>query len=726
MIVLLLLFAVASIRAEEVRLPGLREPVEILRDRWGVPHIYARNQDDLFFAQGYIAARDRLWQIDVWRRAGAGRLSEAFGDRFLERDRMALLVRFRGDWKREWTSYAPDTWQIANAFVNGVNAFIRSPDFRLTADFRTAGYEPGLWTPNDVVNRLPGLAMVHNAVKEVNRATDIQRYGLAAVQRYLRPDPPVAITIPNGLELADVSLAVLGGYNSLIRLADLDGGSNNWVVDGKLSASGKPLLASDPHRRLQIPSLRKTVHLVAPGWNAIGAGEPALPGIALGHNEHIAFGFTIAGVDQQDLYVETLHPSDASRYRYKGQWRAMEIERHSIPVKGGSSRAVELEYTVHGPVIHVDKVKRRAYALRWVGTEPGTAGYLGSLSVARARNWAEFSAAVERFRTPAENMTYADTEGNIGWIVGALTPVRGNWNGLLPVPGEKGEYEWRGFLPPTQLPRVLNPPRHFWATANHNILPDGYPHTLQYEWAAPWRAERINELLSQERRWRVTDFERMQQDVVSLPARRLQGVLRKWSPRPANDALSMFLAWDCALKQDSIAAAIYEVWIGRIAAAIVEPPELGARLDLRRVLEILEASPDWKVLEGTLTATVEELGGAAPSWGRLHQLTLRHPLGRREFQRGPFARPGDANTVNAASGSGGRVTSGASYRQIFDLADWDRGVMTNLPGESGDPENPHYSDLAADWAGGKYHPLPFTRRAVEQAASGRIVLAPLR
>lgn len=721
--------------AQRIPLEGLRAPVEIRRDRWGVPHIYAANQDDLFFAQGYITARDRLYQIDLWRRAGNGRLAEVLGADYVERDRLALLFRFRGDWKKEWTSYAPDTWRIANSFIGGINSYIRSMRSSPGADFRAAGYEPGLWTPNDILTRIPALSMTHNATKELARVRDIRSFGIDLVRGYLPVDPPVPITIPSGLALDDIPPSLLEGFSQVVRMTELgEAGSNNWAVSGTRSTSGKPMMASDPHRRLMIPSLRKTVHLVAPGWDAIGAGDPALPGISLGHNQHIAFGFTIAGVDQQDLYVETLHPSDEMQYRYRGEWRRMEVERHRIQVKGGASQVVELQYTLHGPVLEIDRTKRRAFVLRWVGTEPGTAGYLASLSVARASNWQEFSAAMERFRSPAENMIYADTSGNIGWIVGALTPRRRNWNGLVPVPGDSGEYEWAGFLPPSELPRVLNPPERFWLTANHNILPGAYPHALQYEWAQPWRALRIREMLRARQRFSLADFQKMQQDVVSLPARRLQALLKKWKPLPpgrAGEAVSRLLAWDASLDAGSAAAMIYEAWMSRIPSRLTPSPDLGARLDLRRVFELLERAPDWNALSRTLEAALDDLSGAfgpaadAWAWGKLHQLHLRHPLGRPEFHRGPFPRPGDANTVNAASGSRFRQTNGASYRQVFDLADWDRAVITNLPGESGDPLSPHYSDLAADWAAGRYHPLPYSRAAVEKATVERILLVPL-
>jgi penicillin amidase len=720
----LCLVAPAWCAGERVAVDGLRAPVEILRDRWGAPHIYASTSDDLFFAQGYMAARDRLFQIDLWRRAGTGKLAEVLGPGAVERDRMARLVSYRGDWEAEWRSYAPDAREIATAFTRGINAYIRSLGGRRPAEFRRAGYDPGLWQPEDCAARIAGLVMVRNLAREVERVADIRKFGLERVEKYLPPDPFVKIEIPRGLDLEDITAGVLRQYNLLAAAVRFtpDQGSNNWVVDGTLTKTGKPLLANDPHRPLLIPSLRKTVHLVGPGWNAIGAGEPALPGIALGHNEHIAFGFTIVGIDQADLYVEKLNPADAGQYLYRGAWRKVETVRETLAVKGRAApETIELRYTMHGPLIHEDRTRHRAYALRWVGSEPGTAGYLPALSVARAKDWNEFQQAMARYKVPSENMVYADTAGNIGWQPGGLTPVRGNWTGLLPVPGDTGAYEWRGFLPFAEMPRLFNPPAHFIATANHNILPPGYRQQLGYEWALPYRVERIREMLRAGGKFTVADFERMQQDVISVPARRFQKILNRWRPSAAHEAVvKRLLAWDAALTVDSVPATIYALWIAKLPAAVFGP-ELGARTNLEMLLRTLESRPHPEALAASLDAALKDAAAPLPAWGAIHRLTFRHPLGLQEFSRGPLARPGDAHTVNAAGG-GLRQSSGASYRQILDLSDWDRSVMTNVPGESGDPASPHYSDLLEDWAAGRYHPLPFSRRAVEAATIERIIL----
>ncbi len=729
-----LLFAFPAV-AETIVLSGLKQPVEILRDKWGVPHIYAKSSDDLFFAQGYMAARDRMFQLDLWRRAGIGRLSEVLGPSYLQRDRMAQLLRFRGDFKAEWASYAPDTWEIAVAFTNGINSYIDSRGGKFTQDFETAGYKPGRWDPNDILTRIPALSMLHNVTLEIQRAIDVKTFGIEKVNQFLPVDPRIPIEIPKGLNLADLSIE---GFRDLVEATGnvtINGltGSNNWAITGALSTTGKPILASDPHRNMQIPSLRKTVHLVAPGWNVIGAGEPALPGVALGHNDRIGFGFTIAGIDQMDLYVETLHARDDSQYNYKGEWKTMASERQAIPIRGGRNEVVDLEWTIHGPVIYKDTKTRKAYAMRWVGQEPGTAGYLASLSLIRAQNWPEFTTAMARFKAPTENMLYADVDGNIGWVVAGMTPVRKGWHGLLPVPGASGEFEWQGFLDPVELPRSFNPASKTLVTANHNILPPGYGHELQYEWAPAFRAERIKQVLGTKSKWTVQDFEKLQYDTQSLPARRLQKIYKGLKLPPITlsaRVLEKFLAWDGNVTADSNMAFLYELISARMGALLVEPPELGARMSLNQILDMLEASPNPAALEKALEFSITDLNrNMGPDidkwqWGRFHSLAFEHPLKKAEFNRGPLHRPGDANTVMAAGGLNFRQTVGASFRQILDVGNWDKSVMTNVPGESGDPASPHYSDLLSDWQTGKYHPMPFTRKAVEAVTEEKLLLTP--
>jgi penicillin amidase len=726
--------------AEQITLPGLQQPVEILRDKWGVPHIYAKTSDDLFFAQGYITARDRLFQIDLWRRVNSGHLAEILGPQAIPRDRIARLVRYRGDWEKEWAAYAADTKAIVTAFVAGINAYIRTLDPKKPPlEFRVAGYMPGLWKPEDCVARIAGLLMTRNLTREVERAIDVRDYGIDLVNQVRPLDPLIPLQPPAGLDLKLIQPQILRDYNMAIGPVQVgvEQGSNNWVVDGTRTTTGKPLLANDPHRPINIPSLRKTVHLVGPGWNAFGAGEPALPGIALGHNDEVAFGFTIVNMDQQDLYVERLNPANPNEYWYRNGWRKMEIEQETIAVKGRAPEKVELRYTLHGPVIFEDRAAQRAFALKWVGAEPGGAGYLAALSLARAKNWPEFLKAISRYRVPSENLVYADRAGNIGWIASGAMPVRKNWDGLFPVPGDQGAYEWSGYLTVDQLPKEYNPSRHWIATANHNILPPKYPHAIGYEWALPYRYRRLAEMLAGDRKLSVEDFQRMQQDVTSLVARQFQKILQAHLPaagdrrRPIYDLL---LKWDAKMSMDAIEPTIFEVWMNRLPEFLLHSP-LSRRMDVGTTLRDLEKMKDPAPLRMALEAALAEIEkrmGADQKqwqWGKLHYVYFAHPLKASKeitskLNRGPISRPGDANTVNNTSGTDYRQSHGASYRQIIDLADWDRSMMTNVPGESGDPESRHYSDLLDEWAQGRYHPMLYSRKAVEAATVERIQLTP--
>jgi penicillin amidase len=717
---------------------GLEQAVEVFRDRWGIPHIYAKTQRDLFYAQGYMAATDRLWQMEMWRRQGEGELAEVLGPSAVPRDRFARLMKYRGDMEAEWASYAPDAKEIITAFVAGVNA--RIAEGKLPFEFEVMGFAPRPWRPEACLARMAGYVMTRNAATEVARAQLIRAIGPRAAAEAWPPDPPVAIEVPRGLDLDGIDDRILADARAAGAGIDLrkDEGSNNWTVSGALTATGKPILANDPHRTIAIPSLRWLCHLVGPGWNVIGAGEPALPGVAAGHNDRVAFGFTIVGIDQQDLYVEELNPANPLEYRHRGEWKPMTVVREELRVKGRAPETLELRFTVHGPVLHEDQARNRAYALRWVGQEPGTAGYLACLTLNRARDWASFTKALDRWKVPSENLVYADVDGNIGWQAAGLAPIRKGWSGLLPVPGS-GDYEWQGFLPMSELPRLYNPSQGYVATANHNILPSGYPHALGHEWASDWRFRRIDEVLRSRKGFTVEDFQALQHDELSIPARRLVPLLRR--ARPETDALReavrKLLAWDFILGRDSREALLFELWIRKLVPKVWAkklPPQamkaIGARTSLENAITWLEESPGDPVLLEALAEALAQPELAKGTWGALHRAEFLHPLGRegelrRKLDRGPVPRGGDSNTVNnTGPGADFRQVSGASFREILDLSDWDRSVATSVPGQSGDPASPHYDDLLPLWAEGRYFPLVYSRAAVERETRERIVLRP--
>jgi penicillin amidase len=744
----------------ELKVPGLKEAVEVLRDRWGVPHIYARNTEDLFYAQGFVAAQDRLFQLELWRRVAAGETAELLGRKALEADRFARLVRFRGDMNAEWRSYSPDTKQIVTAFTRGINACIDQLGDRLPIEFRLLGITPKKWRPEDCLGRMAGVVMSRNFQVEVARARLINAVGLEKARLLMPTDPPHAFAPAPGLDLTGIDDTVLAGYKAAAKPLAFPlpaSASNNWVVDGTLSASGKPLLASDPHRATALPSLRYLVHLNAPGWNVIGAGEPALPGVALGHNERIAWGITIVGTDQADLYVEETHPLDATQYKVGEAWVRMQLIREEVPVKGEKQPVeVSLYFTRHGPVIHHDAKRHRAFALKWAGSEPGGAGYLGGLAVARAQNRQQFLEALRSWKIPALNFVYADRDGTVGWVAAGLTPVRKGHDGLLPVPGASGQYEWQGYLDVKELPQSFNPPGHFLATANHNILPPGYPHQIAYDWAPPYRYLRVKHRLESKAKFDLDDFKAIQHDETSIPGQALARLVKAVDMEdPRLDPYVKLLAgWDGLMAKGSAAAPLYVLWLQELQDAFYRPQVPADLLELVRgaglpaLLAALEkADPAWfgqsarserdRLVRTTFARAVRRaqgLLGADPTrwrWGTLHTAAFHHPLAgldpayAKAFNLGPVPRGGEAQTPNNTRYDARfRQVHGATYRHLFDLADWDRGLATSAPGQSGQPGSPHYGDLLPLWAEGQYFPLAFSRARVNEVTQHRLRLSP--
>jgi penicillin amidase len=745
-----------------LKVKGLLKPVNVLRDRWGVAHIYAQNQHDLFFAQGYVAAQDRLFQMELWKRSGQGRLAEVLGPSALERDVNARLLQYRGEMKPEYESYAPDTKEILQAFTDGINAFIaerlqpNGPG--LPVEFQLAGFKPEPWKPEDCLNRMAAFSMTGNSFSELEDAAVVAAIGAEKASSLFDFDPPAKLDPAPGIDLSGLNrqlLKNLVGSDTRIEFpARGVEGSNDWTVSGSLTNTGKPILANDPHRVIAEPSLRYMVHLVAPGWDVIGAGEPGLPGVALGHNQHIAWGFTIFGLDQQDLYLEELNPADPLQYKTGHGWERMQVEKATFHVRGKPDVNVDLKFTRHGPVLWQDG--KRALALRWVGAEPGTAGYLGSLAVDRAQNWNDFEAAMQRWKVPSENIVYADNEGNIGEHSTGLAPLRKNWTGLLPVPGTGG-YEWAGFVPNAELPHFYNPKAGFIATANHKMIPEGYPYKVGYEWAPKFRVHRITSVLEQagrDKKLGMEDMEKLQTDVLSLPATELTRLLRGAVGSMPNPAEHMMLDWNHVVDQDSAAAGLYEIWLQELTTEVMHhaaPESVWKLLDQWSPAQVLRylsnptaerfgvnpAAVRNNMLRDTLNTAfskMTKLEGSDLStwtWGKLHVVRFRHPLdqlpGAAEvMDLGPAPRPGDEYTVNATGYFGGSYeqVSGASYREILDTSDWDNSVAVNTPGQSGQPESDHYSDLMPLWGDGKYFPLAYSKTAVEKETTDKLVMEP--
>jgi penicillin amidase len=759
----------------------LRSQVEILVDPWGIPHIYADHDEDAFFAQGFNAARDRLWQLDLWRRQGLGLLSEVLGAGYLARDRAARLFLYRGPMEQEWAAYGCDLQAALEPFVAGINAYINLTEDKpelLPAEFAALDYRPARWQPEDVL-RIRAHGRYRNAASEVKRATVLHALGPEADSRRIRLEPDTQLTVAEGLDLSLITPDILRDYELATSPVDFaqtgappsDGGSNNWVISGARTATGRPILATDPHRTLTVPSLRYLVHVSSPGFDVIGGGEPIIPGISLGHNGKVAFGLTIFPVDQEDLYFYETGGVSSASYRYDAGWEPMEVVSEVIAVRGADPVIAELRFTRHGPVIHEDADGGTAFAVRAAWLEAGMAPYLASIALMFAGDWSSFQAAAEHWKSPGENLIYADTGNNIGWQPAALVPVRPNWNGLLPVPGD-GRYEWAGFITAPDLPAELNPQRGWIATANQRNVDAIQVGGVQvgFEWEPPFRYQRICEVLDSAQAATVADSENLQNDYVSLPGRQLCALLSELNcadTRVAR-AVGMLTSWDQVVDAGSAAAALFEVWLrshlrpillADAMAANVHPGGTAAGLDLltnpaNRVgdaridlalIEQLKSSSAGEaevgvILEKTLAAAMlqlEESLGPDPAgwtWGRLHTADLAHPLARAGclaeadplVQLGPQPKGGSGDTVGAAPYGVASFTqsSGASLRLVLDVGAWDNSVAMNAPGQSGDLASPHYADLYQAWARGENVPLLYSRERIEAVADHRLVLQP--
>ena len=775
----------SSVERQTLTTPGLEAAAEIIVDRWGIAHIYAASFHDAFFAQGCNAARDRLWQIDLWRKRGLGLLSENFGAAYVAKDRAARLFLYRGDLEAEWAAYGPDAKAWSAAFVAGINAYValvRSGAAPLPVEFQLTNSRPDFWELADLV-RIRSHGLNRNAEYEAIRARAVAAGGVEADRLRRKLEPEHALRIPEGLNPADIPPDILEVYDlatKAVTFTPSDGaarvdeteplasrtaeaaaeGSNNWAIAPSRTATGRAMLASDPHRTLVAPSIRYLAHLNAPGLSVIGAGELHLPGVTIGHNGAIAFGITISMIDQEDLYVYELNPKNPRQYRYAGGWEDMRLVREKVSVKGDAAREVELAFTRHGAVLKIDEAARRAFALRTVWSEAGTSSYFGALRYQTAGDWPAFKSALAHWRAASMNFVYADTQGNIGWVVAALTPRRPNWDGLMPVPGD-GRYEWQGFLSPDELPSLYNPPKGWIATANEMNLPDDFPNEalkIGFEWADPARAMRIEEVLRANDRVTIADSMTLQTDDVSLTALRATALLRGLtSPdREVQSALDLLVAWDGRETVASAPAAIAEVWINKhlapqtiartttaAAAAVID---LGSPYAVTSYLQAPDAAlgPDPlaarnEVVLASLRSALDEITRRLGpdmttwNWGALHRAhfvpaaaALADVALAARMSHGPVGVPGSANTVRAATyGMEDFVlTTGASVRMVVDVGAWDNSMVINTPGQSGDPASPHYSDLFPLWAEGKYVPMLFSREAVDGAARQVIQLTP--
>lgn len=740
----------------EVRVRGVSAPVTIVRDSDGVAHITGATEADAAFGLGFVHAQERLWQMEVQRRIGTGRLSEIFGAATLNTDRFLRTLGVDRAARSAYQQLDAATIAILDAYAAGVNAFLATHP-TLPPEFLILGVQPEPWQPVDslIWAKMMAWDLGGNWSDEVLRSLLIAQIGPEDADVLLpayTADGPVIV--PQGVQsqpaaplaaspaaiqpaTAQAMLELWQHVQLATGLGDRLAGSNNWVIGGARTASGKPLLVNDPHLSSRIPSIWYLAHVQGGAINAIGATFPGLPAVVIGHNEQIAWGVTNTGPDVQDLYVERI---DAQNFvEYNGQREPVTLISETIAVKNDDPVTLTVRVTRHGPIISdVTDGTGETLAFRWTVLDEDDATIRAFLNINRARNWTEFTAALRDFKAPMQNFVYADVAGNIGYYAPGALPIRRNGDGRVPVPGWIDEYEWVGYVPFEELPHVYNPPQGYIATANNRAIDDDYPYLLSTAWAAPYRAQRIVELIEQGSQFTVADMRAILGDVVSAQARDLLPVMRAVTPAGPQEAaaLELLRGWDGAMHGESAAAAVYQGYY-HAALEAVFADELRDLFDeqyrtrrdfpalaLRTVL--LDGHSEWcddgttlavtedcattlaSALTRGLEAMAEAQGERDPArwrWDRVHQVVFPHnPFSQVGLLRGMFERRipngGDNFTVNV-----GPVRIGEpylqynvpSYRQIIDLGDLNGSRFMHTTGQSGNVLSSRYNDYLARW-----------------------------
>ena len=762
-----------------IQCAGLSRPVEIIRDQWGVPHIYAQSEEDLFFAQGYVHAQDRLFQMDILRRVGAGRVSEISGPSGLAMDRFARFFGWPLAAKAQVDNVNGEVVGVLEAYCSGVNAFIAQG--RLPVEFKLLAYQPEPWRIIDTAYWGTVLAwgLSVNWESEMLRSMLLDELGAekTADLTTLSYDDYQTI-IPDEVVGRRLAAAILREYHqALLNLplatipAGKGVGSNNWVVAGTHTVSGRPILANDPHLPPVFPAFWYENHLIGAGINVAGFTMPGVPGVIIGHNDRIAWGLTNAFPDVQDVYIERFHPDNSLLYEVDGQWVEAESRREEIKVRGKKPIVENVRYTRHGPVFSDSlKDESRDLSLKWASYSPGN-HLRAVLDMNRAENWPQFREALRHWGFPSQNVVYADCDGNIGYMMPGLVPLRSSGSGIVPVPGWQKKYDWSGWIPFEELPVTLNPESGMIVTANNRVQGDAYPHLLTSEWLPDYRAKRIMDLLKQNSPLTIPDNGRIQMDTVSGQAHRfLQLVLPELDQqllvhRNGAYALQLLQSWDYDMRPEGIEPSLFFSWLTFLTHAVYEQalgPELAAKLLSPNSVEgfpldpYLEAapelvmnwlaagSPEWvgeikplliPALEKTLVVLQEKFGPdpAGWRWGKLHKINLQHPIARipllgRSWKPRTLAVGGDGYTINQSDVKmqfpPDSVDVFASCRMLIDVGGWDNCQAVLPGGQSGHTGSPHYQDGLADWENGRYHPMLFAREKIVRAAEGRIFLEP--
>jgi penicillin amidase len=826
----------AAIRASfpqtsgEIKLFGLNGSVRVIRDKMGIPHIYASSLHDLFMAEGFVHAQDRFWQMDFWRHIGSGRLSEMFGKSQLDTDAFLRTLGWRQIAEKEFNALDPQYKSILTAYADGVNAYLQDHSgTRLSLEYGILGlitpsYKPEPWTPIHSLTWAKAMAwdLRGNLGEEIERAILLKTLTPAQVAELYPPYPsdhPVIAPQIGDLSAAtqiDPARQIFSAASAISayplsdlefvsrKLDSLDGvlgkasssiGSNNWVVSGKLTATGKPLLANDPHLGIQMPSIWYQIGLhcapksVECPYEVAGFSFAGVPGVIIGHNDRIAWAFTNTGPDVMDLYVEKINPENPNQYEYQGKWVDMDVHTESIKIAGGQPVDIQVRVTRHGPIISdtygplkndvtptatafKDRVgitlpENYAIALRWTALEPGSV-FKAIWGFDEAQNWADFRAAAKNFVVPAQNLLYADVDGNIGYQMPGNIPIRARGDGRIPVPGWTGEYEWNGYIPFDEQPYVLNPPSGYIVTANNQVAPNDYQYLITTDWDYGFRAQRIVDMLQQAPgKIDIAYFEKMQGDDKSLNAEIMVPILKQIQLDPALAQIrDQYLAnWDYQETINSAPAALFEAfWWDLVAATFTDEnmpedyqPAGGSRTyEIMRNLVKDPNSPWWD--DKTTTDKVETRDdifakafaeavkcractakfGADISkwkWGELHSATFRNgTLGESGiapieslFNRGPFPTNGGESLVNATGWDiydSFEVNWLPSMRMIVDLSDLNNSLTVHTTGQSGHAYHPHYIDMADLWRNIQYYPMWWNETSIISDAEAQLKLTP--
>ena len=762
----------------EVVLSGLNGPVEIIRDANAVPHIFAETAEDAYFALGFVHAQDRLWQMEFTRRLGAGRLAEVLGEPAVKTDRFLRTLGLYRLAEANYENLSPEVRKTYDAYAAGVNAWMRTRSGVLPLEFLLLGIEPEPWRPADslVWNRLMAVRLGRNWRTEALRAQIVDRLVETGLPSELldqlwpaspRVEPSTIESVRRAARLSESLLAS-------IPVDEVFGGASNaWVLHGTRTSTGKPLLANDPHLAFGAPILWYLVRIEAPDLSVAGVTLPGAPLTVLGHNNRIAWGFTNGYGDNEDLFVETVDPDNADAYLTRTGPRDFDIREETIRVKNADPVRLRVRETYHGPVISdVSEDAARmagesnviALASPVFRADDRTVEALYAIN--RANDWTEFLLAAAQFHTPQQNLMFASTDGDIGFIAAGRLPLRISGDGRLPVPGKDGTHDWQGFIPSHELPQAFNPSSGQFVNANNRSVPKDYPHLITHDWPPPYRSERILEMLDAKDEHGIDDIAAQQADIRSPVAKRLLPLMLRFEPRAEGPrrALDLLASWDYSMPRDRVEPLIYTAWLRQLIVALTED-ELGPKLvdDYLKLtgfpgLGLVEAAltndPQWcddiasseretcgNLLEAALQRALDEVAAELGSdmdgwrWGDLHRATFAH----RVLTRVPIVRwfadlsiesDGGDHTINrgttprARPGNSFKHLDGSGFRGIYDMSNLDNSRFITPTGQSGNVLSPHYGDFLERWRDGKYVRIAQSRAKLDDGAIGKLLLQP--